>query len=582
MPSPRSRSRVVALMAVAAAAMGVSIASPVAAAAPGRPAGATAAAITAATPVVERADLASPAGYRLSGAISGPSGAIAGAIVTACPTTMTGPIAVECKGGPTGPGGSYAITGLAPGTYVVRAAPAATAGTDAAAGYVGASGYVAARASASRLSITADRSGVDLVLPAGTTISGSVKTESGAAAKDAFVEACATDAPAGIACTGAYSGTDGTFSVGGLASGTYWIGVQASSSSGLASGFLTASGISAVSASARKVTAGTTGLAIALPAGRSVSGSVALEGAGVAGSGQVIVQACADVACIYGPAAWTEEDGRFTIAGLAPGTWTIAYAMPGSASHTGGYRGDSGYVPSRASASRVAIAGSGVGGMDVTLPRTVARLDGTATGGGSPLRGAVVVACGAGSTCLWTQTSLQNGTFSLALPSAGPWTVGLRAPGTYAVGAPPIWTIGLVRPIDSRAEDGYLGGSGFTPSASAARPVTVGAPDRSKPTVTSRSPKPNATKVATTARVVVAFSEQVTGVSTRSVVLRDTRTRKSVAATVTYDPAKRTAVLTPKKSLTKGRRYQVVVGGAIADFSGNRLVPATWVFTTKP
>ena len=592
MQASRSRSRAAAAASILTAALWLAVASPAAIGAPS--AGTTVAAAgaapatvitsggaaAAAGPAVERADLTSPAGLRISGTISGAAGALPGAVVTACPVAMSGPVPVECKGSLTTAAGAYSITGLAPGAYLVRAAPPASAGTGAAAGYVGASGYVAARSAASKIAITADRSGVDLTLPAGATITGTVQSQAGSPVKDAFVEACATDAPAGIACTGTFAGADGTFAVGGLGSGTYWIGIQAPSPSGFASGYLSTSGISAASAGARKVAAGTSGLAIALPAGRTFSGTVALEGAGA--PGDVIVQACADVACIYGPATLTDEDGRFTIRGVAPGTWTVVYTMNGVASHVGGYRGDGGYVPNRASATAVKVGGSGVVGMDATLPRAVARIDGTATGGGSPLRGGVVVACGAGSSCFWTQTSLRDGTYSLALPSAGPWTVGLRAPGTYAVGLPLLWTTGIALPIDSRATDGYLGGSGFTASASAARAVVVGSPDRTKPAIVARSPRPNATKVAITTKVVVAFSEPVTGVTAKSIVLRDAKTRKAVAATVTYDTAKRTATLTPRKALAKGRRYQVVVAGTIADYAGNRLAPATWVFATKP
>ncbi len=536
----------------------------------------------AAGPAVERVALASPAGLRLSGTITGGSGPVAGAVVTACPTpTPATSVPVACKGGITTAAGSWAITGLAPGRYVVRVAPPATAGTSAAAGYVGASGYVAARSTARAVEVATDRSGLDLSLPAGRVIAGTVTTADGRPVRDAFVEACAADAPPGVACTGTYSAADGVFAVGGLGQGAYTVGAQAPTGSGLASGYLANGGIAAAASAARRIEAGSTGVAITLPRGRSVRGAVSLEKSGPAANGQVLVQACADAACVYGPAGWTDEDGRFTIPGLGSGTWTLAYALPSTTTHAGGYRGDGGYAPSLATAARITVAGSDVNGLDVTLPLAAARLEGTVTGAGAPLRGGVVVACAAGGTCFWTRTAQRDGAFALALPSAGPWTVGIRAPGTYTVGLPLAWTAGMVVPVDPVAMDGYLGAGGFTPAAANAASVVVGAPDRARPVVTVRAPKPNATKVATSTRVVVRFSEPVTGVTARSVVLRDAATRKPVPATVTYDAASRTATLSPAASLAKGRRYQVALTATIADYAGNRLAPTTWTFTTK-
>jgi hypothetical protein len=582
-PAVRPLVRAGAALAIAASVLAgaagpAAAGSPVSPASPGAP---STSRVAAAVVAVERTTIAAPVGLRLSGTVTSAAGPVAGAAVTAClspapATTMP----VACKGGLTTAAGTWAISGLAPGRYAVRVAPAATAGASAAAGYVGATGYVASRGAARALDVTADRSGVDLALPAGRTISGTV-TSDGRPVRDAFVEACATDAPPGVACTGTYTGADGAFSVGGLGTGMHTVGVQAPVGSGLASGYLAASGVAPSTAAARAVDAGTTGLAVALARGRTLRGAVALERAGAAAAGTVLVQACADAACIYGPAAWTDEDGRFTIPGLAAGTWTVAYTLPTAATHAGGFRGDAGYVPSRAAAARIVVAGADVGGLDATLPLPAARIEGTATGGGSPLRGGVVVACGAGGTCLWTRTAQRDGAFALALPAAGPWTVGIRAPGTYTVGIPLAWTAGMVVPVDPVAMDGYIGGGGLTPDAARAAAVTVGAPDRVRPTIAARAPRPGATGVATSTRVVVRFSEPVIGVSAKSLVLRDATTRKAVAATVAYDAATRTATLRPKAALAKGRRYQVAVTATVADYAGNRLAPTTWVFTTK-
>jgi hypothetical protein len=581
-------------VALAAAAAPAIPASATGASAPGAPStasGADARAASGARPgadvlrfaaVSERADLAAPAGSRVSGTITGTAGPVADAVVTACPVSMAPQkgVPVECKGAATSAPGGYTITGLAPGSYLIRAAPPATAGTAAAAGYRGRSGYAAARSAATPLAVSGDATGIDLALPAGLVISGTVSGAGGRPATDAFVEACAADAPAGVACTGTYAGADGSFTIGGLGAGTFAVDVSAPRSSGLAGGYLGADGLTPLRSGARSVAAGASGIAIALPLARRLVGTVSLEGAGAAGANQVLVQACPDDSCVVGPSGWTRDDGTFEVQGLLPGTYTVSLSIPRKASHVSGFLGDGGYVPSRASAARVTVGGTDVRGLDVVLPRAAATLTGAATGGGVGLRAGVIVACGAGGTCMFTRTA-PDGSYALALPSAGPWTVGLRAPALYSAGLPGAYTAGIVLPHDSPAADGYLGAGGFTPSASEARAVVVGAPDRTRPVVTSRSPAAGATKVSRSAAVVVRFSEPVTGVSARSMVLRDAATKKAIAATVTYDAVTRKTTLRPKTALPAGRRLTVTLAATIVDYSGNRLAPTSWTFTTK-
>jgi hypothetical protein len=150
-----------------------------------------------------------------------------------------------------------------------------------------------------------------------------------------------------------------------------------------------------------------------------------------------------------------------------------------------------------------------------------------------------------------------------------------------SAGLPGAYTAGIILPPDSPAVDGYLGAGGFTPAAAGARAIVVGSPDRTKPVVVSRVPAPDSTKVSRSTAVVVRFSEPVTGVSSRSVTLRDASTKKAAAATVTYDAVTRKATLLPKATLPAGRRLVVTLAATIADYSGNHLAPATWTFMTK-
>ena len=100
-------------------------------------------------------------------------------------------------------------------------------------------------------------------------------------------------------------------------------------------------------------------------------------------------------------------------------------------------------------------------------------------------------------------------------------------------------------------------------------------------TVTARAPQPGATGVARSTRVVARLSEPVDGVSAASFVLRDRATGRIVKATVTYDPATRTATLKPKANLAARRTYVVTLTPAIGNPAGVRLATTVWAFTTR-
>ena len=88
-----------------------------------------------------------------------------------------------------------------------------------------------------------------------------------------------------------------------------------------------------------------------------------------------------------------------------------------------------------------------------------------------------------------------------------------------------------------------------------------------------------ATKVVRDANVSVTFREAVTGLSTTSMTLKSTK-KTSVLATVSYDPASRTAILNPVATLDPGTRYTAALTKDIADLAGNRLSTQSWSFTT--
>lgn len=108
------------------------------------------------------------------------------------------------------------------------------------------------------------------------------------------------------------------------------------------------------------------------------------------------------------------------------------------------------------------------------------------------------------------------------------------------------------------------------------------AADTTPPTVTSRSPGPGSKGVSRTPTVRVTFSEAVMSVSNRTFVLIDTVTGATVATSVTYDSATRTATLRPSSTLAANRTYKAGVSGSVRDLSGNPLAWTSWTFTTGP
>jgi hypothetical protein len=106
------------------------------------------------------------------------------------------------------------------------------------------------------------------------------------------------------------------------------------------------------------------------------------------------------------------------------------------------------------------------------------------------------------------------------------------------------------------------------------------AADKTAPKVTSRTPGPRATHVASRAKVVVVFSERVKGVSGRTFVLTNLANGKKVKATVTLSANGRTATLKPGAKLAHGHQYRVQLTHAIRDVANNKLAALSWKFHT--
>ena len=107
--------------------------------------------------------------------------------------------------------------------------------------------------------------------------------------------------------------------------------------------------------------------------------------------------------------------------------------------------------------------------------------------------------------------------------------------------------------------------------------------DTTAPTISGRTPSPNATGVDTSGNVQVQFSEPMDAatINGSTVRLRKQGAGSDVPATVSY--AGNTATLNPSSDLDPNAVYTVTVDGSVADQAGNQLGAAdTWSFTTSP
>ena len=104
-------------------------------------------------------------------------------------------------------------------------------------------------------------------------------------------------------------------------------------------------------------------------------------------------------------------------------------------------------------------------------------------------------------------------------------------------------------------------------------------PDTTAPIATLASPVAGQDDVPETVHPRVAFDEPVTGVDATSIRIR-TSTGNWLDAAVTYDGFTHRATIEPADRLASNTTYRVVVGGAIADLSGNLIDPESWGFTT--
>ncbi len=272
-----------------------------------------------------------------------------------------------------------------------------------------------------------------------------VVSSSGAGIANADVAAISTSS--GSVVAGSADGT-GAFALA-TPAGTYVLAVH--DPAGLhPTGYAGPSGFTTSLADASRfiVTTGLVAADVQAPEGVAISGTATLGGASHAGVDIEALSLAGDTIATTQTAA----DSSYSL--VVPAGSYLVKAVGNTSTRASAYYGSTGVVPDAASATHVAPASPGTGGINLDLP-VIAKISGQVTDRyGSPLEGITVTASDASSGGVFSTLTQGDGTYSLPV-DPGAYTMLFTDPAAVHV-------------------DGYFGDGGWTGDAEAAVALSVG------------------------------------------------------------------------------------------------------------
>jgi hypothetical protein len=366
-----------------------------------------------------------PAAFSISGTVKTTGGvAIVGASVLASNPTDGGFASTSATG-------AFALTGLTAGTYkLLIFAPSDANLLDGYYTTANTNHFTSASAGATGIVVGPSRTGIAIKVPAGFTISGHITTVGGVALAGVGVSAF------GPSYDSRTTDASGNYTLRGLAAGSYTMLLSGNSNLNYLHGVWTtanANHFTSVLGSATMLTLGPsrTGINAKIPTGYSISGTITnTSSTPLAG-----VNVDATNASGYSGSASTDGTGKYTIKGLAAGTYKLDLIDSGSPYVDGWYTTANAnhFTTVAASATGVAVGPSKTGiSSKMTVGFTIAGK--LTTTGGVPLVDAYV-ATGSGPSSDATYTDAM-GNYKLQGLLAGSYKLTVEPPylGNYQTG----------------------------------------------------------------------------------------------------------------------------------------------------
>lgn len=374
-------------------------------------------------------DVQLPRGVRASGRITGPGSVpVANANVALCPA---GPSSSSCAYAMTSPTGDYTTGAVLAGDYTMRIT--APGGTDFLSGCFVAGGPGSFGYDPDCSPITLSGSGVtglNVVLPVGVHISGTITGSGGASPAGGWVS---VQSVGGGGYANGEIGPDGTYRTGPIGAGTYRINVSPPYGSSLLSGWYrtgVSNGYARDYDAASIVTVASSDIGsvdVRLPIGRTVSGVVRDAGGSPVANVGVTVQSSSENGFTM-----TDAAGAYTTSAVPDGSYVVQFQTVNDSRLIGGwYRsGSSTVVTERTAATAIALnsTSGNVSGVSVRLIQgasVTGRISGPSAANAAA--GAFVFVC--------PVTSGRCGTASTA--ADGTYATGGILPGTYRLGVYP-------------------------------------------------------------------------------------------------------------------------------------------------